>query len=441
MFTEDFLRTLLPKENELEDLFDELWPICRSLTGNGVRSSFEIIRKHIPLELTEVPSGTLAFDWKVPKEWNIDEAYIEDASGHRVVDFKDNNLHIVSYSVPVERILSLDDLQAHLFSLPDQPTAIPYVTSYYQDRWGFCLEHNRRLALKPGNYRVVIKSNLSQGALTYGETLLPSTVPGNTDEFLLSTYICHPSMANNELSGPLVSTFIYKALSKLKARRFNYRFVFVPETIGAITMLSRNGEHLKQRCKGGLVVTCCGDGNAVTYKRSKIGNSKIDRVVENILKHESYPNTSVRDFFPTGSDERQYCSPGFNLPVGSLIRSLYGEYPEYHTSLDNKDFISFKEMNNTIILYLKSLLAFERSGPYTNLSPNCEPMLGKRNLYANVGAQKSMAEAQKAYLYLLSYSDGKHDLITIADRMNISAFDLIKYADHLIEADLLRLTI
>jgi len=428
---------LLPSVCELEALFDELWPICRSITGDGLRASFKLLEKIIPYEIREIPTGVEVFDWKIPNEWNIRDAYIKDESGQKIVDFKLNNLHVVNYSEPVRKTLSLTELQAHLHSLPEIPDAIPYVTSYYKSTWGFCISHNQRMLLKDEMYEVIIDSTLEPGNLTYGHKMIPSTT-GSREEFLISTYLCHPSMANNELSGPIVTSYLYNLINQIPERHFNYRFVCVPETIGAIAFLSQSGDLLRERCRGGLVVTCCGDVNAVTYKRTKRGNAQIDKVAENVITYSDLKNKIIKDFFPTGSDERQYCSPGFDLPVGSITRSMYADYREYHTSLDNKDFISFEAFRESIALYLKVLISFENNLKYKNLSPYCEPMLGKRGLYSNFGASKKSHLRQKAYLNILSYSDGTVDLVDIANKMQLSIYDLIPFVKDLKTVNLIK---
>lgn len=429
----------LPSESEVEALFDRLWPICRSITGNGVRESFAILNEVAPYELFEVPSGEKVLDWTVPKEWNIEDAFVEDESGHRVIDFRRNNLHVLGYSVPVDQWFSLDELQAHLYSLPAQPDAIPYFTTYYKERWGFCLEDRRRKALAPGRYRAVIRSVLAPGSLTYGHRLLPAT-HGGTDEVLISSYLCHPSMANNELSGPLVTTYLYRALSRMPERRFNYRFVLVPETIGAIAYLARHGAHLKRHCKAGLVATCCGDGRAITYKRSRRADALIDRCVLDVLgdyRRESSKEFTVLDFFPSGSDERQYCSPGFNLPVGSLMRSMYTTYPEYHTSLDNKSMISFAALVESIELYLRVCLSLEMNETLCSTVPYGEPMLGPRGLYPTLGGALDTKDVVKDMMYMFNYADGEHDLCDIAGKAGSSILDLAAAAESCKAADLL----
>ena len=429
----------LPSEALLEHLFDRLWPLCRSLTGDGVRRTFAILQEFIPLVLNEVASGTKLFDWTVPLEWNVRDAYVADPTGKKWIDFKANNLHLLGYSTPTDLTLSLADLQKNLHSLPDQPTAIPYLTSYYSPRWGFCLSDEQRRKLPDVNYRVVIDSTLKAGALTYGEFFLPSTT-GSEQEVLLSTYICHPSLANNELSGPLVTVGIYQALSRLARRKFNYRFVFVPETIGALAYLAKYGEHLIAHCAAGFVITCCGDNNKITYKRTRRGAEQVDRsVCQVLLAHQARTGKkySVLDFFPCGSDERQYGSQGFNLPVGSLMRSMYGTYPEYHTSLDNKDFISFAALRESVELYLHSLLSLELNETYQATVIHGEPMLGPRGLFPSLGSQKSTDEMITKMMYILNFSDGKNDLLSIAERAGTSVTDLAPVAALLLEKELL----
>jgi len=429
----------LPGESEVEALFDRLWPICRIITGNGVRESFAILNEVAPYEMFEVPSGEKVLDWTVPKEWNIEDAYVEDESGHRVIDFRRNNLHVLGYSVPVDQWFALDQLQEHLYSLPEQPDAIPYFTTYYKERWGFCIEDRRRKALVPGRYRAVIRSTLEPGSLTYGHKLLPAT-NGGTDEVLISSYLCHPSMANNELSGPLLTTFLYRALSRLPERRFNYRFVLVPETIGAIAYLARYGAHLKRHCKAGLVATCCGDGRAITYKRSRRAEALIDRCVLDVLadyRRESGKEFTALDFFPSGSDERQYCSPGFDLPVGSLMRSMYTVYPEYHTSLDNKSMISFAALIESLELYLRVCMSLEKNETLCSTVPYGEPMLGLRGLYPTLGGALDTKDVVKDMMYLFSYADGEHDLCDIARRADSSILELAAAAEPCKAASLL----
>ncbi len=430
----------VPNAKELESLFDRLWPICRSLTGEGFRRSLQILSETMPLEKVEVPTGTPVLDWTVPREWNISEAYLEDESGRRWVDFAENNLHVLNYSVPTDQWLNRSELDSHLYSLPEMPDAIPYVTSYYAERWGFCLSEKQRLSLpKTGKFHAVIRSELKSGSLTYGHLLLPATVPTD-QEILISTYLCHPSMANNELSGPMVAQAIYQGLKSVQDRRYNYRFVVIPETIGAITYLAKYGEHLKKNCRAGLVVTCVGDGRATHYKRSRRGNALIDQVAEFVLSRDPSIREQLRvmPFFPTGSDERQYCSPGFDLPVGSITRSMYGKYPEYHTSLDNKDFVDFFEMKHSAELYLDVLEGFELNQKYLNLAPHGEPMLSKRNLYNTLGANRVSPQLQQMIAYLLAYSDGDHSVLDIAKMANMDLAEFREPIRLLTQAALLK---
>ncbi len=419
---------------ELEKYFDRLWPICRSITGNGLRESLKILSEIIPLQIHEVPTGTHVFDWEIPKEWNIKDAYIITPEGNKICEFKENNLHLVSYSIPIDSEFSFEELEKHLFSIPELPEAIPYLTSYYKETWGFCIAHNEKEKLpKTGKYRVKIDSSLSNGSLTYGECLLK----GETDkEILLSTYVCHPSMANNELSGPLVTALLYKKLEKLARRKYTYRFLFAPETIGVIAFLSKEGTRLKEKLAAGYVVTCVGDDGNYTYKRSKNASRDVDTVVEHYLKYSNKLH-SVIDFSIGGSDERQYCSPGFNLPVGSLMRTMYQRFKEYHTSLDNKSFISFPAMVETVNSYYDIIRLHELNYNYFSKVQYGEPQLGKRGLYPNVGGQKFRAEELSMRLHLLSWADGNTNLITIAERFGKSALEFEETIRVLIENNLL----
>ncbi|RPD91719.1 DUF4910 domain-containing protein [Aureibaculum marinum] len=421
-------------QEQLEKYFDRLWPINRSLTGDGNRETLDILSEIIPLTIHEVPSGTQCFDWIVPPEWNAKEAWIKDEHGNTIVDFAVNNLHLLGYSVPFEGELTFNELKEHLYTLPKQPDLIPYLTSYYSRRWGFCMSHNQFQKLdKNGIYTVKIDSSLDEkGAMTYGDLVLK----GKSDkEILLTTYICHPSMANNELSGPLVTAFIYNQL-KDKENYYTYRFVFAPETIGSIYYLSQYGEYFKQNLEAGFVVTCVGDDGQFTYKKSRRGNSLPDRAVYTILK-QTESEFKVIDFAPRGSDERQYCSPGFNLPVVLLLRTTYGQYAEYHTSGDNKDFISFAAMEKTILKYVEILTLIEKNKKYINQFPYCEPQLGKRGLYPTLSEKEKAIEID-AMMWMLNYSDGDHDLLDIIEKCNIDYKTMMNVADKLLLKGILK---
>mgnify|MGYP001320788381 CR=1 FL=1 len=407
-------------ENYIELLFDKLWPLCRSITGEGLRNSFKILKEIIPLELTEVPTGTKVFDWEIPEEWIIEDAYIITPNGEKICDFKKNNLHVVNYSSPIDDTIEYHELVNNLHYLSNQPDAIPYITSYYSRNWGFCLSKNNfdRLS-KKGKYRVVINSKFKNGSLTYGDLVLPGMT---SKEILFTSYLCHPSMANNELSGPLCLAFLYQKIKSLNSRKYTYRFVIAPETIGTIAYLSNNGDHLKEHLLGGFVLTCCGDKGNFTYKMSKNETSIIDRTVRHVLKFENIPNRII-PFEVGGSDERQYCSPGFNFSVGSLMRTPYQKYREYHTSKDNKSFISFKSMKETICLYFKIVEALELNEIYVNSYPFCEPNLGKRNLYPNMIKSDDSKEELHNLLHLISFCDGESDLLSIAEKKEKSIFD------------------
>jgi aminopeptidase-like protein len=397
---------------EIESYFDRLWPICRSITGNGLRKSLEILQEIIPLTIHEIPSGSQIFDWVVPEEWNIRDAYIICPNGKKICDIKVNNLHVVNYSVAVHEKMSFDDLLPHLHVVEGQQEAIPYITSYYKKTWGFCLSKKELETLpREGQYEVFIDSTLEPGSMSYGECILKGE---SEKEILFSTYLCHPSMANNELSGPLAAAFVYKALlEKIPNRRYTYRFIFIPETIGAIAFLHKNGDHLKKTLTAGFVMTCCGDRGQITYKLSKRKDSEGDRAAKHILQNGI--NHAIIPFSVGGSDERQFCSPGFNLPVGSIIRTPYQKYKEYHTSLDNKSFISFAHLLDTVNVSIQIVQALEMNKVYTNTIPYCEPQLGKRGLYPSSASPEFNREELHRLLHFLSYSDGVNDLIEIAE--------------------------
>ncbi|MDR7145341.1 DUF4910 domain-containing protein [Rhizobium sp. BE258] len=412
-------------------LMGELFPICRSITGDGVRRTLDIISRQIPLEIHSVPSGTAAFDWTVPKEWKIRAAFVEDDQGHRVIDFSDHNLHIVSYSAPLDQTVSLEELQAHLHSDPSQPDAIPYRTSYYKEDWGFCLAHSVRKTLAPGNYHVKIDSELFAGELTWGEAFIRGET---SDEIVISAHICHPSLANDNLSGIAVCVELIRAALKANPRH-SIRVLFIPGTIGSIVWLSQNQARLSH-IKHGLVAVNLGDSGQMHYKRSRYGHAEIDRAVEYIL-NTAAPAHVLRDFSPYGYDERQFCSPGINLPFGCLSRTPYGEFPEYHTSNDNLAFISQSSLEHSLQVYQSVLNLIDRNRRLINLKPQCEPQLGKRGLYGALGGQSDTKTRQLAMLWVLNYSDGGHDLLDIACRSKID-FDIIAdVADVLIDHQLL----
>ena len=394
---------------------EDLFPITRSITGAGVRETLGYIKKLIPdLEIHSVPSGTTAFDWTVPNEWNIREAYIADESGRKLVDFKNHNLHVMGYSVPVDRWLDRDELDKHLYSKPEQPDAIPYRTSYYKKRWGFCLSHNQRTLLGPGKYRVVIDSDLKPGVLNYGELILPGE---SDEEVLLSTYICHPSLANNELSGPVVTTALVQWLQGLNERRYTYRVVFVPETIGSIVYLSKHAEWMKKKVKAGFVVTCAGDDRAYSFVPSRCGGTLADRIAGHVLNYE-VDDYIKYSFLDRGSDERQYCSPLIDLPVVSIMRSKYSAYPEYHTSLDDLSLISPTGLAGSYNVLCACLSALEMNYTYRVTIP-CEPQLGKRGLYPST-RKVVRGHVEKVMMNFLAYADGTRDLLGIADEIGVS---------------------
>ena len=416
---------------EMYRLISELYPICRSITGNGFRETLDIIKNHIPLEVHEVPSGTEVFDWVVPKEWNIKDACVKNAKGERVIDFKKSNLHVVSYSIPVKSKISLSELKRHLFTLPDHPDWIPYRTSYYNETWGFCLSHRQFLELKDEEYEVYIGSSLEKGHLTYGEYLLKGE---QSDEVLISCHACHPSLCNDNLSGVALATFLAKYLSQASLR-YSYRFLFIPGTIGSITWLCLN-EAQAANIKHGLVATLVGDSGQSTYKKSRQGNAEIDRAAIHTLKH-SGQDYKIVDFFPYGYDERQYCSPGFNLAVGCFMRTPHGQFPQYHTSADNLDFVQPKFLADSFLKYLAVFHVLENNKKYFNLNPKCEPQLGKRGLYQLIGGQRDGKIDQMALLWVLNLSDGDNTLLDIAEKSGL-AFDLIKdAADALVAHNLL----
>jgi aminopeptidase-like protein len=391
----------------------ELYPICRSITGNGLRETLCRIGEKIPLQIHEVPSGTPVFDWTIPREWNIRDAYVKNSRGDRVIDFQRSNLHVVNYSVPVRRRLSLHELREHLYSLPDHPDWIPYRTSYYRETWGFCISQRELDVLQEDEYEAVIESSLEDGHLSYGELLLPGETP---EEILVSTHCCHPSLCNDNLSGIAVAAFLAKALA-LESRRYSYRFLFIPGTIGSIAWLSRN-ERIVPQIKHGLVLACVGDPGVFSYKKSRRGNAEIDRALLHVLNHSGEAH-NVSDFSPYGYDERQYCSPAFNLPVGCLTRTPHGLFPEYHTSADNLDFISAEALAGTFRRCLEIFDLLEHNHSYRNVNPKCEPQLGRRGLYRELGGQADAETRELAMLWVLNLSDGENSLLDISERSGL----------------------
>lgn len=403
------------------DLIRELYPICRSITGDGVRETLRLLDRHIPLQIHEVPTGTQVFDWTVPKEWNIRDAYVKNSAGVKVIDFQQSNLHVLNYSIPVHKRMSLAELSEHLFSLPDKPDWIPYRTSYYHENWGFCLSHKQHAELEEGEYEVFIDTSLEAGHLTYGEYYLEGE---NFDEVLISCHICHPSLCNDNLSGIALSAFLANHLQRC-SRRYSYRFLFIPGTIGAITWLALNEDKVK-KIKHGLVVALLGDPGRLTYKKSRQANAEIDRAVMHVLKHSGEPY-EILDFSPYGYDERQYCSPGFNLPVGSLTRTSHGRYPEYHTSADDLSLVRPEALADSFSKYVSIIALLEKNQIYINQNPKCEPQLGRRGLYREMGGYADGREIELAMLWVLNLSDGNYSLLDIAECAGLR-FELIEVA-------------
>lgn len=419
---------------KMYQLVERLFPICRSITGDGVRETLSILGEYIPnLTIHEVPSGTKVFDWEIPKEWNIKEAYIENGKGEKIVDMKENNLHVMGYSAPIDKYVDLQELKKYIYVQEDQPDVIPYVTSYYKERSGFCMSKNERDALPKDQYHMYIDSELFDGNLTYGEVILS----GKTEkEVLLSTYLCHPSMANNELSGPAVATALIRWLSSLEDRKYTYRIVFIPETIGSITYLSRHLETLKQRVVAGYVLSCVGDDRTYSYIPSRAGDTLADRAAKNILRFH-YPEYKRYSYLNRGSDERQYNAPGVDLPVCVVCRSKYGEYPEYHTSLDNLSLVSAEGLGGALDVYKQMITAIEYNAFY-KVKCLCEPQLGKRGLYPTV-SQKGSYYSIKSMVDFIAYADGKHDLLQISEIIGVAVKELIPVIKKLLGNDLLEI--
>ena len=410
----------------------DLFPICRSITGQGVRETLKYIADLLPgLDIKEVPSGTQAFDWVVPDEWNIRNAYIEDDQGNRIVDYRDNNLHIVGYSEPVDKWMDLEELDSHLYSLKDQPTAIPYITSYYARHWGFCLTHKQRQSLKPGRYHVVIDSDLQKGVLNYAELI----IKGQTNkEVLLSTYICHPSMANDNLSGPVVTLALAQWLLGLEKLKYTYRIIFIPETIGSIVFLSKNLDYLKKNVISGFNITCVGDDHCYSFLPSRNGNTISDTISQHVLKYID-PKYIRYTWLNRGSDERNYCAPGVDLPIASIMRSKYGEYPEYHTSLDNFDLVTESGLIGGYVAIRKSIEILENDC-ILKTTVLCEPQLGKRGMYPLLRREKLTSQI-KSMKNLISFCDGSNSLLEIADLIDESFEEIYPIATKLIDTGII----
>ena len=420
-------------KEEMYELCERLFPICRSITGDGVRKTLQMLVEVYGNEINihEVPTGTKVFDWTVPKEWNIKEAYIENSKGQRVIDFKNNNLHVVGYSLPVDKFVDLQELKSVVYTQPDQPDAIPYVTSYYKECYGFCMSQNQLDKLPEDTYHIVIDSELKEGSLTYGEII----IPGDTEEeVFLSTYICHPSMANNELSGPVVATFLAKWLNLLVKRRYTYRIIFIPETIGSITYLSKNLQYLKEHVIAGFNLSCVGDNRTFSYVESRYGDTLADKAAKNVLSFY-YPDYKTYSFLKRGSDERQYNAPGVDLPVCAICRSKYGEYPEYHTSKDNLELISPEGLLGAYEVYQQCILSLENNYSY-KINVLCEPQLGKRGLYPTT-SQKGTYDAVKVMIDFIAYADGSNDLIDISNIIGVPVNELLTVIEKLEKVDLL----
>jgi aminopeptidase-like protein len=417
--------------HEIHKIIAELYPICRSITGDGLRETLRLINRHIHLSINEIPTGTEVFDWVIPKEWNIKDAYVKDSKGNRVVDFCKSNLHVVNYSTPIKRNMPLKELKEYLFTLPEYPDWIPYQNSYYKESWGFCLSHRQLMELKDNVYEVCIDSSLEDGSLTYGECYIAGE---REDEVLVSCNVCHPSLCNDNLSGTAIAVFLARYCSAV-ARKYSYRFLFLPTTIGSIAWLALNEAKLP-KIKHGLVLACLGDSGSSTYKKSRRGEAEIDKVVSLVLKH-SGQSYEIMDFSPDGYDERQFCSLGFNLPVGCLMRTPHGRFPQYHTSADNIDFVQPTSLADSFAKCVKIFEVLENNDCYVNQNPKGEPQLGKRGLYRSAVRQHESPIDQLAILWVLNLSDGNHSLLDIAERSDMSFDSIKKAADALLAHGLL----
>ncbi|MCF8369845.1 MAG: DUF4910 domain-containing protein [Bacteroidales bacterium] len=418
--------------NKLYQLINDLYPICRSITGKGVRQTLDILSELIPLNKIEVPSGTKAFDWELPDEWNIRDAWIKNSKGEKILDFNVLNLHVLNYSTPVNETIQLEELKKHLFTLPEQPNLVPYRTSYHSRQWGFCMSHNQMMKLPEEEYSVYIDSTIKPGSLTYGEYFIEGELK---DEVLITCHVCHPSLCNDNLSGNVIAAYLAQHLSGQQLK-YSYRFLFIPGTIGSITWLSQNEDKL-DKIKHGLVLNLLGDSSNFYYKRSRRENTEIDHIMEFILDQDKRENT-ILDYSPWGYDERQFCSPGINLPVGRLSRKPHSEFPEYHTSADNLDFVQPEYLAESIGLLQKAIFVIENNDIYINQNPKCEPQLGKRGLYKSVGGQRDQKDFQIAILWILNYSDGKYSLLDIAKKSGLNFQVIVTAADELLKAGLLK---
>ena len=408
-------------------LLADLFPICRSITGDGVRETLRRLQAVAPIEIREVPSGTPVLDWTVPNEWNVRDAWVKNAAGERVVDFRASNLHVLNYSMPVRRTVSLAELREHCYTLPEQPDLVPYRTSYYKETWGFCLSARQLDALPDGDYEVCVDSSLEPGHLTYGELYLPGDAG---EDILISAHVCHPSLANDNLSGVVVAAHL-AALVAGRERRLGYRFLFVPGTIGSITWLSDHHD-VTPGIRHGLVLAGVGDAGGVHYKRSRRGDAPVDRAMAHVLRHSHRPH-DLRDFTPYGYDERQYCSPGFDLPVGCLSRTPHATYPEYHTSADNTAFVKPEALADSLSICREVCEVLEGDQVWLNINPKGEPQLGRRGLYGAIGGRTAAPETERAMLWVLNFSDGKHSLLDIAERSGL-AFAVVEGAARVLAA-------